>query len=76
MEVYVVSFGDSYERDVVGVASSLDGARAVARDYLDRVHYAAPYVPLEFEHFSVSRFVPGVAVGYADLVEFELDPVV
>ena len=73
MEVYVVSFGDSYDRSVVGVARSLDEARDVARDYLARVYYAAPYLPQEFEYFSVARYVPGVPVGYADENEVRLD---
>ena len=29
MELFVVSFGDSYDRSVVGVARSLDEARSV-----------------------------------------------
>lgn len=34
MELFVVTFGDSYERWVAGVAESLEGARSVARAYL------------------------------------------
>ena len=66
MEVYVVSFGDSYDRSVVGVARSLDEARDLARDYLARVYYAAPYLPQEFEYFAVSGFAVGVASDSAD----------
>ena len=72
MELFVVSFGDSYDRSVVGVARSLDEARSVARDYLSRVHYMArrddgrPYEPLAFEYFAVSGFAVGVASSSGD----------
>lgn len=60
MDVFVVSYGDSYDRSVVGVALSLDDARALARSY----DFAAS------GWFRVARYTPGV-VG--DFLEDELD---
>ena len=36
MELFVVDCGDSYERDLVGVAVDRAGAVALARDYVAR----------------------------------------
>lgn len=60
MDVFVVSYGDSYDRSVVGVALSLDAARELARSY----------VPAGSGWFGVARYTPGV-VG--DFLEDELD---
>jgi hypothetical protein len=54
MDMLVLSFGDSYDRYSVGVATSLDSARAMARDYLARHHFGG--VLLRHEYFSVARF--------------------
>lgn len=73
MEVFVVSFGDSYDRFVVGVARSLDEARGLARNYLGSAHYAAPYTPDDGEHFTVMRLAVGVADDHAKDVHLNLD---
>ena len=70
MELFVVEFGDSYDRDIVGIAQSMDEARGIAHDYLAHVHYmarpGAPYIPSDYEFFSVTTFVPGVATNSMD----------
>lgn len=73
MDVFVVSYGDSYDRSVVGVALSLDNARALARSYLEssrRVADGYRLVASDAEWFCVARYTPGV-VG--DFLEDELD---
>lgn len=73
MDVFVVSYGDSYDRSVVGVALSLDDARALARSYLEssrRVADGHRLVASDAEWFCVARYTPGV-VG--DFLEDELD---
>lgn len=70
MELFVVEFGDSYERDIVGIAQSMDEARGIAGEYLARVHYMArhgvSYTPSDYEFFSVTVFEPGVATNSMD----------
>lgn len=66
MDVFVVSYGDSYDRSVVGVALSLDDARALARTYLE----SSRLVTFPDEWFRVARYTPGV-VG--DFREEDLD---
>lgn len=63
MELLVVSFGDSYERCVVGVARDLDEARVLADAY--RARFGEP------GWFEFERFVPG-ALGVGDVAELDL----
>lgn len=70
MELFVVEFGDYYERYIVGIARSIEESRAVANDYLGRVHYSAqdgaPYTPANDEFFSVTVFQVGIAGNEMD----------
>lgn len=52
--VYVVSMGDSYDRDDIGVVSTLAEARDLARRYLESGDFMSAH-----ESFYVSRFVLG-----------------
>lgn len=70
MEVFVVDFGCSYERYVVGVARDLAEARSIARAYLV-IHGREM---LGFEYFAVRQHVLGVARDdILDWVELDLD---
>lgn len=73
MDLLVLSVGDSYDRYVVGVASSLDSARAMARDYLARYHFGGAL--LSFEYFSVARFaadhVSDLSAGDGDVLDLD-----
>jgi len=64
MELLVVSFGDSYDRAVVGVARDLGEARAVAEAYRARFSFPGWF---EFE-----RFVPGELGSRAPAEELDL----
>jgi hypothetical protein len=72
MDVFVVSYGDSYDRSVVGVALSLDDARALARSYQEserRVADGYRLVVSDAEWFRVARYTSGVV---NDCLEDEL----
>jgi len=58
MVVYILDYGDSYDRAPVGVARDLTEARAMARAYLA----ALPYPTSTFDYFCVVRCVVGEAV--------------
>ena len=68
MELFVVDHGDDYERSTIGVARSLDEARAMARSYLA----SRSYPPSSFDFFGVIRYEAGV-LGDSDHVELTLD---
>ena len=68
MELFVVDHGDSYDRYTIGIARSLDEARAMARSYLASLDYP----PSSFDFFGVIRHEAGV-VGDSDLMELTLD---
>lgn len=68
MELFVVDYGDSYDRYTIGIARSLDEARVMARSYLASLDYP----PSSFDFFGVIRYEAGV-VGDSDLMELTLD---
>ena len=69
MELFVVYHGDSYDRYTIGVARSLDEARAMARSYLA----SRNYLPSSLDFFSVTRHEAGVVEDLALGVELVLD---
>jgi hypothetical protein len=64
MEFLIVTFGDSYERAVVGMARDLTEARTVAEAYRARFSFPGWF---EFE-----RFVPGEVGSRAPAEELDL----
>jgi hypothetical protein len=68
MELFVVDHGDSYDRFTIGIARSLDEARAMARSYLASLDRP----PSSFDFFGVIRHEAGV-VGDSDLMELTLN---
>jgi len=60
MVVYILDYGDDYERTPFGVARNLTEARAMARAYLA----ALPYPASAFDYFGVVCCVAGeLAMG-------------
>jgi hypothetical protein len=70
MTVYVVDFGDTYDRELVGVTVDLAQARQLAADYLNRYQFTRKAFDEGTEWFQVRSTTLGqIRDGSSELLE-------